>query len=344
MRHRKEETALRNQLPSQAPAEEQKRVEERLLRNYLLGLAPAEERKRVEERLLTDSDYCNELERAEECLTHEYVRGEIKGIEKEQFDSHFLKSAEHRKSLEFAGLLDRYFSEQDVARRKWHRAMEMALASAAIVLMAASAILFRQVSYLHAEAARLEQQRAAADQRAQSLAGQLAEQGHLISTLSQELAEQKKLLVTASWDHVARSWGAPDIALFSLSPGLDRTGAEVRRVTIPAHAQILLLELKLEGIRYRHYRAQVETVEGEVIRTADDLTARPVADNSRKAIVLLLPVTLITRSEYLIKLAGITQSGASESVGTYYLNIMQPEVRHYETTRDDTKQSAHALY
>jgi hypothetical protein len=202
----------------------------------------------------------------------------------------------------------------------------MALASAAIVLMAASAILFRQVSNLHAEAARLEQQRAAADQRAQSLAGQLAEQGHLISTLSQDLAEQKKLLVTAPWDHVARLWGAPDIALFSLSPGLDRTGAKVRRVTIPAHAQVLLLELKLQGIRYRHYWAQVETVEGEVIRTADDLTARPVEDNRRKAIVLLLPVTLITRSEYLIKVAGKTQSGASESVGTYYLNIVQPEV------------------
>jgi tetratricopeptide (TPR) repeat protein len=575
MQHHEEETALQNHLLGPAPAKERKRVEERLLRNYLLALGPAEERKRVEERLLTDSDYCDELERMEECLTDEYVQGEMKGAEREQFDSHFLKSAEHREGLEFARLLDRYFLEQDVARSlsipptpKWRRAMEMALASAAIVLMAASAILFRQVSNLHAEAARLEklapgsldvaasldnlrlvtkyrgdlakaeqyyhqaleiqeklapgslvvaaslndlgtvneyrgdlakaeryyrqaleireklapgslvvatslnslglvteqrgdlakaeqyhrqaleireklapgslvaaaslnslglvteqrgdlakaeqyhrqaleireklapgsldvaaslndlgnvaykrgdlakaeqyhrqaletqeklapgslnvaqslnnlgvvieQQRLAADQRAQSLAGQLAEQGHLIATLKQELAGQKKLLVTAPWDRVVHVLGdpvfdshddrlqgaAPEIALLSLSPGLDRTGAKVRRVTIPAHAQVLLLQLKLQGIHYRHYRAQVETVEGEVIWTAGDLAPRPAGNDRHKAIALALPVTLITHSEYLVKVAGITQSGGSESVATYYLNTMQPEVQH----------------
>lgn len=306
--------------------------EETAIRSYLLGLASPEERKRVEERLLADSHYFNELERVEECLTDEYVRGEIQGIEREQFDRHFLKSVERREDLEFAALLDRRFSEPYVALRpshppasRWRRAMEIVLASAAIALIAAFVLLFRQVSNLHAGAAHLEQQRVAADARAQSLAGQLAEQGHLIATLKQELAAQEKMLAAMPIDHMAGLSGASDIAVFSLSPGLDRTGAKVHRITIPAQAQVLRLELKLEGVRYPHYQAQVETVEGDVIWTAVGLTARPAGSNKRRAIALLLPVALITHSEYLIKVAGTKQSGASESVGTYYLNMVQPD-------------------
>jgi hypothetical protein len=310
--------------------------EETALRSYLLGLASAEEQKRVEQRLLTDSDYCDELERVEECLTDEYVRGEIQGIEKEQFDRHFLKSAEHREGLEFARLLERHFSERYIALKpfpppapKWRRAIEIALLSAAIALIAACVLLFRQVSNLHAGAARLEQQRVAADERAQSLARQLAEQGHLIATLKQELATQEKVFATTRMGQMAGLSGASEITGFSLSPGLDRTGAKVRRVIIPPQAQVLRLELKLEGVRYRHYRAQVETVEGDVVWTAGDLIGRPAGDSRRRAIALLLPVAVITHSEYLIKVAGIPQSGAAESVGTYYLNVAQPEVQHH---------------
>lgn len=320
-------------MQAEAMTEMQHHEEETALRSYLLGLASPEERKRVEERLLADSHYFNEIERVEECLTDEYVRGEIQGIEKEQFDRHFLRSAERREDLAFAGLLHRHLSDPNVALRpshppasRWRRAMEIALASAAIALIAASVLLFRQVSNLHAGAARLEQQRAAADERAQSLARQLAEQGHLIATLKQELAKQEKVLATLPMDHIA--WETSDVAVFALSPGLDRTGAKVRRITIPAQAQILRLELKLEGVRYRHYQAQVETVEGDVIWTAGGLTVRSIEDNRRKAIALLLPVALVTRSEYLIKVAGITQSGTSESVDTYYLNIVQPDIRN----------------
>lgn len=310
--------------------------EETAIRSYLLGLASPEERKRVEERLLADSHYFNELERVEECLTDEYVRGEMQGIEREQFDRHFLKSVEHREGLEFAGLLERHFSEPYVALRpshppasRWRKAMEIVFASAALALIVAIVLLFRQVSNLHAGAARLEQQRVAADARAQSLAAQLAEQGHLMATLKQDLAAQEKVLAAMPMDHTAGLSGTSDIAVLSLSPGLDRTGVKVRRVTIPAQAQILRLELIQEGVRYRRYRAQVETVEGDVIWTAGGLTPRPARDHRRRTISLLLPVALITHSEYLIKVAGITQSGGSENLGTYYLNIVQPEIQRH---------------
>src|SRR5262249_42091624 len=132
---------------------------------------------------------------------------------------------------------------------KWRRTLEVVFASAAIALIAASALLFRKVSNLHAEATRLEQQRVAADERAQSLGQQLAEQGNLIATLKQELATQEKVFATTRMDQMAGLSGTSDIAVFSLSPGLDRTGAKVRRIIIPPQAQVLRLEIKLEGVR-----------------------------------------------------------------------------------------------
>lgn len=296
----------------------QHREEETALRNYLLGLAPAEVQKRVEERLLNDADYFNELQRIEESLTDEYVRGEIKGIEKEQFDSHFLKSAEHREGLELARLLNRYFSEQDAAQNislpsapRWRAVMEVVLACAAIVLMVASVLLFRQVSNLREEATHLQQERVAADERQRSLAVQLASQEQLGTRLTQELADLKR----------SAGAGDPDIVSVSLTPGLVRTGATVPRAIIPNHAQALRLELKLQGVHYRSYRAQVETAEGEVVWTAEGLVARPTAGKRQRAITLVVPVVLITRSQYLVILSGALQSGTKEKVATYYLNV-----------------------
>jgi hypothetical protein len=298
--------------------EMQHHEEETTLRSYLLGLASAEEQKRVEERLLTDEDYFNELERIEECLTDEYVHGEIEGVQKEQFESHFLKSGEHREGLEFARLLDRYFSERDVASSsslpsppRWRGVMEVLLASAAIVLIAASVLLFRQVSNLRREVAHLQQERAAADERQRSLAGQLAGQQQLVTRLTQELADLKK----------PADLGDPAIVSLSLNPGLVRTGANIRRVIIPVHAQALLLELKLQGIHYRNYRVQVETAEGDVIWTVNGLIPHSIQHSGRKAVILVLPVAPLTRSQYLVKLTRPTQSGTAENVGTYYLNI-----------------------
>jgi len=296
------------------------RDQEAALRSYLLGLAPAEEQKRVEERLLSDSDYFNELQRVEECLTDEYVRGQIQGAEKEQFDSHFLKSAEHREGLEFARLLDRYLSEQDVVRNislpfapKWRAVMEVVLASAVIVLMAASALLFGQASNLRRVSTRLQQERTAAAERERSLAAQFAEQQQTVKKLTEELANLQHLAILGEFDIVS----------LSLNPGLDRTGANVRRAVIPTHAQALWLELKLPGIRHRNYRARVETAEGDVVWTASGLISHPSGHSGHRMVTLVLPVAPITRSQYLVRLTGTTRSGTTESVATYYLDIIR---------------------
>lgn len=295
------------------------RDQEAALRSYLLGLAPAEEQKRVEERLLSDSDYFNQLQRAEECLTDEYVCGQIQGIEKERFDSHFLKSTEHREGLEFARLLDRYFSEQDIARNislpsapKWRAVMEVVLASVAILSMAASTLLFRQVSNLHSALARLQQERTAPNARELLLSAKLAAQQQAVKELTEEYDYLHQLLFSRD----------SDIVLVSLHPGLVRTGTNVRRVVVPAHAQALHLELRLPVIHYRNYSARIETAEGDVVWTANDLVSHP-GYNGHRVVTLVLPVAPITRSQYLVRLTGTTRSGTRESVATYYLNIIK---------------------
>jgi hypothetical protein len=300
--------------------------EEATLRSYLLGLASAEERERVEQQLLTDPGYFDELQRMEECLIDEFVRGEIKGVEKAQFDSHFLKSAEHQEELEFARLLDRYFSRQDdflgqndlqnvspLPVPKWRAVLEVVLASALILLMAGTSSLLKKST-------RLSKEGMAAEGRERYLSQQLVEQQQavkeqqqIVNSLRQQLAEQQIRASLSGGD-------ARDIISISLNPGLARTGVNIRQVTIPASAQVLRLNLKLRGISYPRYRAAAETVDGVVVWNADGLKARPHT-SSKDRVVLMIPTKLIIHSQYLIKLTGISKAGTAETVDTYYMEI-----------------------
>lgn len=315
--------------------------QEATLRSYLLGLASAEERELVEQRLLTDTDYFDEFQRMEERLIDEYVRGEIPDLEKL---SHFLKSAEHREDLELALLLKRYFlrqdnrSEQDdrseeddvqsipvppVPRRR--TVMEAVLASAVILFMVGTLNLFKTSVELGEEVV-------AAQERERYFAQQLTEQQQavkeqqqLVNGLRQQLAEQQ---IRESLNGV----DARDIISISLNPGLVRTGVNIRQVTIPASAQVLRLNLKLQNIGYPSYRAEIETVDGAVVWNVDGLKARhhilsavapgiAVPSKKYKELVLLVPTKLITHSQYLIKLTGVSKAGIAETIGTYYMEI-----------------------
>jgi hypothetical protein len=302
------------------------RSDEATLRSYLLGVASAEEREQVDQRLLTDTDYFDEFQKMEEHLIDEYVRGEIKGVEKAQFDSHFLKSAEHHEELEFARLLDRYFSRQDDFLRqndlqnvsplrvpRWRAVMEVVLASALVLFMAGTSSLLQKSS-------RLSNEGMAAEGRERYLSQQLAEQQQvvekqqqIVNRLRQQLAEQQIRASLSGGD-------ARDVISITLNPGLARTGVNIRQVTIPASAQVLRLNLKLRGISYPRYRAEAERVDGVVVWNADGLKARPHT-SSKDKVVLMIPAKLITHSQYLIKLTGISKAGTPETVGTYYMEI-----------------------
>jgi hypothetical protein len=76
--------------------------DEREIRYYLLGILAAERRQEVDKRILTDDDFHQEVEIAEEELLDDYVRGNLAVQECRLFEEHFLASPLRRRRLTFA--------------------------------------------------------------------------------------------------------------------------------------------------------------------------------------------------------------------------------------------------
>ncbi|MFL6332937.1 MAG: CHAT domain-containing protein [Pyrinomonadaceae bacterium] len=84
-------------------------MEQQVLRQYLLG-APldAAQRRGIEERLLTDDDFCEEFEVAEDALIDQYLCEELRAGEREGFERYFLGTTERRQKFTLARALNRY--------------------------------------------------------------------------------------------------------------------------------------------------------------------------------------------------------------------------------------------
>jgi len=72
---------------------------------YLLGQTGPEESSSFEERLVTEKDFYDELTIAEDELIDQYLDGDLTGVEREQFERHFLSSAERRQKVRFGSAL-----------------------------------------------------------------------------------------------------------------------------------------------------------------------------------------------------------------------------------------------
>jgi len=85
------------------------------MRDYLLGNLDAERRAAIEESILCDPGIYEELLVAEEELIDQYITNNLSPSERQQFDTHFLITAERQKNLRCGGLLRRYLNSQPVA-------------------------------------------------------------------------------------------------------------------------------------------------------------------------------------------------------------------------------------
>jgi len=83
-------------------------TERQEMRSYLLGTLDRDQKTQFEERLIIDPSAYEDLLLGEEDLIDEYVAGELSALERDQFESHFLITAERQKNLRFGKLLQNY--------------------------------------------------------------------------------------------------------------------------------------------------------------------------------------------------------------------------------------------
>ncbi|HEV3040635.1 MAG TPA: hypothetical protein VHA33_22920 [Candidatus Angelobacter sp.] len=303
---------------------QQQNDDEVLLRRYALGLTRADEQEIIERRLLTEENIFNQLLQVEEELAEAYANGGLEGQEKERFESRFLNDPGWRKKVRFEKALNRYVAthtgrgpsqqhRQDLLTMsfsRWRPAMAAALLSTVALLLASSLWLLRETTRLRQQLAQAQAQHSQDEQMEQEIVRQLEQEKDHVAKIQQELAGlPPRRNPNESW-----------VVSLLLKPGLSRAARETSTATLSAATRELRLELQLPEGLYSSYYAELQTVEGQVVWSRNGLKA---ARTVRKAAVIVLPATLLTRSDYLVKLSSSTASGTPEWTGAYSFGVVR---------------------
>jgi tetratricopeptide (TPR) repeat protein len=82
--------------------------EEEAIKQYLLGQLSEEEQTPLEERLLTDDDFFERLNMAEDELIDEYLADRLGPDDRQEFNGHFMIAPERQQKLRFSKALRKY--------------------------------------------------------------------------------------------------------------------------------------------------------------------------------------------------------------------------------------------
>jgi hypothetical protein len=303
----------------------------RTLKRYLLGQLDQEEQQQLEREIMTDNHTFEQLSAAEDELVEEYLEDSLSAREKERFEKHFLSTPERRQELKLAKALKKYVVAQKSASKVpfWESLLaplrtqpaflKHALSAALVLTVVGVAWSGRQAWRYGQEIAQIRAQQATSQDQMQDLQRQLGEQRSRNLQLDEELERREAQGSVAKPDPVAVQ--QPTLVAFALTRGLVRDAGTLRRVVVPSGASLVELRLDLVSPDYPSYRAMLQDAAGEEIITQNKLEARKLGDGH--IVVVTLPVSLVPRGDYSLKLSGRTVAGDFEDLGTYYLRVIK---------------------
>lgn len=332
-------------------------AEEKRIVSYLLGDLAEDERDRLEVRYFAEPEYREAIKSVEDDLVDEYVRGELSAEEERRFADLFGASPERARQVAFARALgqatvgttppDHSAWKESINvwwtnllkpfRSPWP-AFQVALVVGVVVLGAAFLWVLIEASRLRSQVSELNaanqvqqekertaheqlaQQRANSDQLASQLDREKAERQVEAKRVQQLQAERDRLASEQGRSSTSRSSA---IAAFVLSPGIRSTRNEPDRLRVPGNIGLINLRLDIEsGDEYPRYRAELRTMGGNLVWSADQLRLQRA--RSGQSVVLNVPANLLTPGEYELTLRGVTSPGEFLDIGYYYFSIVRP--------------------
>lgn len=116
----------------------------------------------------------------------------------------------------------------------------------------------------------------------------------------------------------------PHRVSLSLMPGLVRGEGVTSSTVLPAHTNELRLELIVEkGKDFQAYRAELRTVEGEVISEQEHL--RIPQSGAGRSLPVTIPAASLSENDYILTLLGTSEGRVYEKVGTYHFALREEE-------------------
>jgi hypothetical protein len=262
------------------------------LKAYLLGTLEAERRTQLEDEILSDSDTYEELLVNEQELIEQYLTGGLTRPEQQQFENHFLITAERQKNLRFSRLFQDYLIS------------EPRLASAQKVPVAVR-----------------EEGETSTEKRAFAFSLPFLRQ---IPALVLSVGILLCLGMGLLWRLTLREPAAagPNVQRFivvTLAPGSMRSAGTTQRVKIPPDGVDLKLELEVTNTTFKKYKSQLFR-ENNPLRTTPGLRIEPKGE--QRVVPVTIPGEMLSPGDYRVRLSGILDSGRDEFIDNYSFRVI----------------------
>jgi len=275
-----------------------------MLRRYLLGQLSAAELEEVEARLFADEPFWECLGAVEDELIDTYVRGELRGVDRESFESHFLAAPRRRERVALArAWIVPASAAAPRPARKWTEALRWLWPVGAGWRIVPAAAL---VAACGAVVAVVE------------INGKLARQNELTAGLQRQIGA-----LTASQpprpqaNAPANSPIATTLA-FVLTPGAQRdAGKSAQRIVIPRGSESIELTLPLSGSAGGAYRVVIQTAEGAQVWGADQV--RSLNGPAGSLLRLSTPARVLVPGDYRVLLWRLIPGQPPEESEEYFI-------------------------
>lgn len=181
--------------------------------------------------------------------------------------------------------------------------------------------------------ARLQQQLAEERARRESAAQELAREQVLRAEVEQELARLRAGGASETADanpppgRVVKPTPQPDprgpitrVLAVALTSGSVRGPSETKALRLTPATTTVRLRLDVAADDYKHYRAALETAEGESLLARD--VPRPKTSRGGRAVIFDVPAKLLEAGgDFQLRLSGVTHGNTAENVGSYYFRV-----------------------
>lgn len=199
-------------------------------------------------------------------------------------------------------------------------AVAYSMAAAMLLMLIGGSFLVIRVGQLKSEVAHIR-----AEQDVQELEKQLAEERTRSESLAGQLKREQgktgelELASRGSEPPGKQSVSTAAIASLMLVPTFVRDITEANTLTIPGGTSLVRLQVNLEEVSYKSYRAVIRTADGDPVWESK----RALKPNKGKSIAVTLSPARFVKRDHVMRLIGVTADGNPEDVNQYVFRVVK---------------------
>jgi len=316
-------------------------LSEQNIRQYLLGELSEQEQVEIEDRAFEDQRVLEQILAVEQDLIDDYVSGDIPEEQRQEFQQHFLASAERKKKIAFAKALAAVVNQNPAlvidraTAPSWRTKLAAffarpvtaySFAAASLLLLIVGSWLVVDRIRLRSEIAQLrtaqESQTAQNRQLEKDLANERLQNQELMANRGTPLQQTPTPEIRSESPQQPTTPTSPVVVALSLLPGISRGSNSLPQLAIAKDVTLVRLQIGIDPQEnYRRYRVELRTENGRQVLAQGNLLAR--TGSHGRSIPLSVPASDLGNGRYELTLKGITESGTTEDVGFYYFDVVK---------------------